>query len=71
MLERRAQPGAPVNRVLVGLAHALAARLGAQALLCVVDSAPQVVELVPVGEVGRRFFAIDPKRAQGMVVGAP
>ncbi len=71
VLARRAAPGAPVSGVSVDLAQALAARLGVEALLRVVDSAPQAVALVRAGEVDLGFFAIDPQRAEGISFSAP
>jgi polar amino acid transport system substrate-binding protein len=57
--------------VSVDLARALAAELGLEAELRVVESAARSVTAVHYGEADVGFFAIDPQRSEGIAFSAP
>jgi polar amino acid transport system substrate-binding protein len=69
ILARRDGDGAA--GVSVDLARALAARLGVEAELVVVDAALKSVETVKGGRADVGFFAVDPQRSDGIAFSAP
>ena len=69
ILARRADAGA--QGVSVDLANEFAKRLGLQAQLLVLATAAESVEAVRSGQADLGFFAIDPKRSDGIEFSAP
>ncbi len=70
VLARRDAAGQPMG-VSVDLARRLAAELGAPVELTTVDSAGRSVQVVKSGEADVGFFAIDPRRSDGIRFTAP
>lgn len=70
MLARRGPEGQPTG-VSVDLAHALAQQLGVPLALHVVSTAAESVAAVRQGLADVGFFAIDPKRSDGVAFSAP
>jgi polar amino acid transport system substrate-binding protein len=64
-------PGGEVHGVSVDLARGFAQRLGVGLELVVVDNAGKSVDLVSREEADIGFFAIDPKRGEGIHFTAP
>jgi polar amino acid transport system substrate-binding protein len=71
ILARRDAGTQQVSGVSVDLARALAARLGVEAELVVVEAAARSVETVRGGQADIGFFAVDPARSQGIRFSAP
>lgn len=63
--------GTSASGVSVDLARALAAQLGVEAELTVVESAGRSVEVLKSGQADIGFFAIDPLRSDGIHFSAP
>ena len=66
ILANRNKESGAVSGVSVDLARGLAAQLGVEAELIVVESAGKSVELVKAAQADIGFFAIDPLRGQGI-----
>ena len=71
VLALRSSPDAPASGISVDIAQELGKRLGVAVEPIVVTSAGQAVALVNSGKADIGFFAIDPKRAEGIAFSTP
>ena len=71
ILAARGVAGAPPTGVSVDLARGLAAQLGVELEMLVVEAAARSVEVVRGGQADIGFFAIDPLRGEGIRFTAP
>lgn len=67
----RKEAGAAAAGVSVDLARGFAEHLGVELELVVVDAAAKSVSTVRAGDADIGFFAIDPKRSEGILFSAP